>query len=71
VAVLVELATPWHVLGRQIDRPFGRDPSWEEAVIRARFEIYVAVPARKTETMRPVAEAVAEIITMLPLKNEE
>jgi len=29
---------------RQISRPFGRSASREEAVIRARFEIYMAIP---------------------------
>ena len=54
---------------RQIGRPFGRSASREEAVIRARFEIYMAVPARKIETMRPAAAAVDEIIASLPLKR--
>jgi hypothetical protein len=30
----------------------------EEAVIRERFEIYMALPIRKVETMRPVMEIV-------------
>lgn len=47
---------------RQIGRPFGRSAIREEAVIRARFEIYMTVRARKIETMRPVAAAVDEII---------
>ena len=46
---------------RQIARPFGRSSATEEAVIRARFEIYMALPVRKIETMRPVAAAVEEI----------
>ena len=54
---------------RQIGRPFGRSASREEAVIRARFEIYMAVPARKIETMRPAAAAVDEIIASLPFKR--
>src|SRR5437867_1931155 len=36
---------------RQVARPFGRSPEREEAVIRARFEIYMALPTRKVETM--------------------
>jgi hypothetical protein len=40
---------------RQVARPFGRSPEREEAVIRARFEIYQALPTRKVETMRPTA----------------
>jgi shikimate kinase len=39
----------------------------EEAVIRARFEIYMAVPVRKIETMRPVTAAVDEIVAALSL----
>jgi shikimate kinase len=54
---------------RQIGRPFGRSATREEAVIRARFEIYMAVPARKIETMRSVAAAVDEIIASSPLKR--
>jgi hypothetical protein len=34
----------------------------EEAVIRARFEIYMSLPMRKVETMRPVAAVVDEIV---------
>jgi shikimate kinase len=50
---------------RQIARPFGRPSAKEEAVIRARFEIYMSLPVRKIETMRPVAAAVAEIVAAL------
>ena len=49
---------------RQIARPFGRSPQREEAVIRARFEIYMSLPMRKVETMRPVAAIVDEIVEM-------
>jgi shikimate kinase len=47
---------------RQISRPFGRSPAREEEVIRARFEIYMGLPVRKIETMRPIAETLAEIV---------
>ncbi len=47
---------------RQIARPFGRSPEREEAVIRTRFEIYMALPLRKVETMRPAAAIVDEIL---------
>ena len=47
---------------RQTARPFGRSPAREEAVIRARFASYMAVPARKIETMRPVSAVVEEIV---------
>jgi len=50
---------------RQTARPFGRTPAKEEAVIRSRFENYVAIPVRKIETMRPVAEVVDEIVLAL------
>jgi shikimate kinase len=52
---------------RQLARPFGRSSVKEEAVIRARFEIYMAMPMRKIETMRPVAAAVDEIVAALAL----
>lgn len=55
---------------RQIARPFGRPSAKEEAVIRARFEIYRSLPVRKIETMRPVAAAVAEIVAALSLEKE-
>jgi shikimate kinase len=41
---------------RQTARPFGRSVVREEAVIRERFEIYMALPMRRFETMRPVSE---------------
>lgn len=46
---------------RQIARPFGRSPEREEAVIRERYLIYMAIPAPKVETMHPVRE-VADVI---------
>ena len=49
---------------RQTARPFGRSPAREEAIIRARFESYIAVPARHIETMRPVAAVVEEIVRL-------
>jgi shikimate kinase len=52
---------------RQVARPFGRSSVKEEAVIRARFEIYMTMPMRKIETMRPVAAAVDEIVAALAL----
>ena len=55
---------------RQSARPFGRPPAKEEAVIRARFEIYMSLPVRKIETMRPRAAAVAEIVAALSLQKE-
>lgn len=54
---------------RQIGRPFSRSSTKEEAVIRARFEIYMAVRVRKIETMRPVAAVVDEILAALPPKR--
>jgi shikimate kinase len=43
---------------RQIARRFGRSAAKEEAVIRSRFGIYMAVPARKVESLRPPSEVV-------------
>jgi shikimate kinase len=54
---------------RQIARPFGRSSANEEAVIRARFEIYMAVQVRTIETMRPVAAAVDEIVAALSIEK--
>ena len=55
---------------RQIARPFGRQSEKEEAVIRARFEIYMSLPVLKIETMRSVDAAVAEIVGALSLQEE-
>ena len=54
---------------RQIARPFGRASTKEEAVIRARFAIYMAMPVPKIETMRAIDAAVADIIAALSLEN--
>lgn len=51
---------------RQVSRPFGRSPAREEAVIRGRYAIYLAIPARKVQTMRANSEVVDEIIAALP-----
>jgi shikimate kinase len=47
---------------RQIARPFGRSAAEEEAVIRARFDIYMAMPMRKIDSMRSVGVVVDEIV---------
>jgi hypothetical protein len=47
---------------RQIGRAFARSAANEEAVIRARFDMYMAIPVQKIETMRPVHAVVVEII---------
>jgi shikimate kinase len=54
---------------RQVARPFGKSPEREEAVIRARFEIYMALPMRKVETIRPTAAIVDEILAALSPAN--
>ena len=54
---------------RQVARAFGRSPEKEEAVIRARFEIYKALPMQKVETMRPTAAIVDEILAALSPEN--
>jgi len=54
---------------RQVARPFGKSPAREEAVIRTRFEIYMALATRKIETMRPAAAIVDEILAVLSPTN--
>ena len=56
---------------RQVARPFGRSSAAEEAVIRARFDIYAALPIRKIETMRPVAAVVDEIVAAVSRRESE
>jgi shikimate kinase len=51
---------------RQVARPFGRPSEREAAVIRERYLIYMALPAQKVETIRPLAEVVDEIEAALP-----
>ena len=46
---------------RPLRRPFARDQEHEEEVIRKRFPIYVRLPARKVETMRPIDVVVADL----------
>ena len=50
---------------RQLARPFGRQPSREEEVIRARFEIYASLAARKIETLGSVDQAVDRIVAAM------
>jgi shikimate kinase len=50
---------------RQVARSFGRSSEREEAVIRARFEIYTGLPMRKVETLRPTAVIVEELLAAL------
>ena len=52
-------------VSRQLGRSFARSPQREEQVIRARFPIYAALPARKVETMKPVAVVVAELLAII------
>lgn len=56
---------------RQITRPFGRSSAAEEAVIRARFDIYIALPLRKIDTMRPFETVVDEIVAALARRENE
>lgn len=54
------------IVRRQLGRPFcRRSATREEAVIRDRFGIYLSLLAPKIETMRPPAEAAAEILARL------
>jgi len=48
---------------RQTARPFGGSAVKEEAVIRERFEIYMALPMRRFETMRSVTDVVDDLAT--------
>ena len=54
---------------RQIARPFGRSPAMEEAVIRARFETYMAMPVRKIETTHPVMAVVDALAATLSFEQ--
>jgi shikimate kinase len=54
---------------RQVARPFARSQEREGAVIRARFEIYMALPMRKVDTMRPTAMILDEILAALSPAN--
>jgi len=47
---------------RQLSRQIARPADREEQVIRARFPIYLGLPARKVETMRPVGQTVDDIV---------
>jgi len=53
------------IIRRQTARPFGRPAVKEEAVIRERFEVYMALPIRKFETLRPVMEVVDDLAAAL------
>jgi shikimate kinase len=50
---------------RQLGRPFAHSLEREEQVIRARFPLYLALPARKVETMQPTDTVVTELVTAL------
>ena len=50
---------------RQRARPFARSAEREEQVIRARFPVYLGLPARKIETMPPIDLVVTELVTAL------
>jgi shikimate kinase len=55
---------------RQVTRPFRRSREREEAVIRERYPIYMALPASKVETMRPVGEVVEAIASACRPRHE-
>jgi shikimate kinase len=54
------------IVRRQVQRPLGLLASREEAKIRKRFSIYMALQALKVETMRSPDEVVMEIADALP-----
>jgi shikimate kinase len=58
-------ACVYETVRRQVARPIGRSPEREEVVIRDRYAIYMAIPATKIETMRPVTKIVEQIIAQL------
>lgn len=49
---------------RQLERPFARSAEREEQVIRARFPIYLGIPARKVETMQSMDTVVGELVQL-------
>lgn len=51
---------------RQLSRPFARSRMAEEAVIRARFPLYVGLPPQKIETMKSVFLIADEICELMP-----
>lgn len=55
------------ILRRQAKRrlPVRRSREREEAVIRGRFPIYAALPAKRIATMQPVADIAKEIIALV------
>ena len=50
---------------RQLARPFARSRAAEDAVIRARFPLYVGLSPRKIETMKPPALIADEICKLM------
>jgi len=50
---------------RQVTRPFGRSAEREEQVIRARFDLYWGLPAKKLETARPIDSVVDDLVAHL------
>jgi shikimate kinase len=51
---------------RQLARPFARPRAAEDAVIRARFPLYVGLPPRKIETMKSLSLIADEICKLMP-----
>jgi shikimate kinase len=50
---------------RQLRRPFSRSAQREEQVIRARFEVYSGLPAKKFETTMPINLLIDQLIAHL------
>lgn len=57
------------IVRRQCGRPFARSAEREEQVIRERFSLYLGLPARKVQTMRPVEAVVVDLITALAAQH--
>lgn len=51
---------------RQLARPFARSLAAEDAVIRARFPLYVGLPPQKIETIKPLSLIADEICKLMP-----
>ena len=51
---------------RQLARPFARSLAAEDAVIRARFPLYVGLQPQKIETMKPLSLIADEICKLMP-----
>jgi shikimate kinase len=54
---------------RQLGRSFARPAEREEQVIRARFPVYLGLPAHKVETMQAIEAVITEILSALAARR--